>query len=269
MIRVTVKGGLGNQMFQYAFARSLAISMSTEVVVDTGWINTRRRRIVRREYGLDHLSVNVSHAEVAGAVRVAEPKMFRYAPELVESIVSGEASDVWLIDGYWQSYKYFEKHADVIAQEFTPKLPLPGCVGDIVSDIKESNSVLIHVRRADYVENPWHPCYGADHIDKCVALIAERVDNPRLFIFSDDIEWCRQNLSFPNSRFVDVLHDAPHHNMYMMSLCDHFVISASTFSWWSAWLGTYPNKIVIYPKVWFLDQSVDTSDLIPPSWISV
>jgi len=66
-----------------------------------------------------------------------------------------------------------------------------------------------------------------------------------------------------------VLHDAPHYNMYLMSLCDHFIIPASTFSWWSAWLGKHKDKIVIYPKVWFLDPAINTSDLTPTNWISV
>lgn len=268
MVKVTLKGGIGNQMFQYAFARSLAISMATNVIIDTSFLNTRGRKIVPRKYGLGDLNITISSENITDAELVTENKLYCYSRKIVESVISGQPKNVWLRHGYWQSYKYFQEHSDIIAGELTPKTPLPVSVAGIAKDMKRTNSVLIHVRRTDYTKNNPHPCYGVNYIQKCVDLLADKVSDLKMFVFSDDLQWCKENLSFNNCEFVDEFHDEPHYQMYLMSMCKHFIIPASSFSWWSAWLSKYPDKIVICPKTWYSrPHHKNAEDLIPANWI--
>ena len=99
--------------------------------------------------------------------------------------------------------------------------------------------------------------------------MTQKITNPHFFIFSDDQKWVKDNfkIKYPIA-FID--HNASkkdYEDLRLMSLCKHNIIANSSFSWWGAWLNSNPKKIVIAPKEWFADPSIDTSDLIPPGWI--
>ena len=110
-----------------------------------------------------------------------------------------------------------------------------------------------------------------EYYRKAISLIQERVTQPYFFIFSDELDWAKENLDFTGDvTFVDLSpENLDHEEMWLMSQCQHNIIANSSFSWWGAWLNENPNKIVIAPKQWFVDVSTDTSDLIPDAWIQL
>jgi hypothetical protein len=178
--------------------------------------------------------------------------------------------------GFWQSEKYFKDIESVIRSDFTFKGKLSSNCALLARTIQSSNAVCLNVRRTDYVTNPLSSKYlgfiGIDYIDQAVKHIAERVQHPEFFIFSDDLAWCEENINltypctyvshdFAGDKFADYLQ--------LMILCKHFIIPNSTFAWWAAWLSQNRDKIVIAPKKWVKEVSRYNKDLIPDSWIQV
>ena len=137
--------------------------------------------------------------------------------------------------------------------------------------INSSNSVLINVRRTDFLNGDFHGVMGMDYINNAVSFIESKVDNPHYFIFSDDIEWCRDNIKLDNMAIVDHSYKGDRFGYYLqlMKSCKNFIIPNSTFAWWAAWLNENENKIVIAPKKWLNNESVNTKDLIPSNWIRI
>jgi hypothetical protein len=136
---------------------------------------------------------------------------------------------------------------------------------------KEKNSVSLHVRRGDYVSNPdankYHGTKGLDYYIAALARVNKSQKDSTVFVFSDDIAWCKKNLKLKAKKVVWVDgKNSPIEDIYLMSLCKSNIIANSTFSWWGAWLNSNPKKIVVAPKVWFSDSNIDTSDLIPADW---
>ena len=135
------------------------------------------------------------------------------------------------------------------------------------------NSVSIHVRRGDYLTNPvtfqTHGLCDIDYYKKAIDEILDLVDKPHFFIFSDDQSWAKSNIIF-GAPTDYVMHNNSlknYEDLRLMSYCRHHIIANSSFSWWGAWLGNNPEKIVIAPKKWFNDPKIDTTDLIPDTWL--
>jgi hypothetical protein len=143
-------------------------------------------------------------------------------------------------------------------------------VKTLLKRVSSNNSVSVHIRRGDYVSNPhaskFHGTKGLDYYEKAVERIAETVKNPELFVISDDIEWCKENLRLPY-KTTHIDGNAGFEDMHIMSHCAHNIIANSSFSWWAAWLNTNPDKVVIAPKKWFNDESINTEDVVPKTWI--
>ncbi|HOV15035.1 MAG TPA: alpha-1,2-fucosyltransferase, partial [Spirochaetota bacterium] len=145
---------------------------------------------------------------------------------------------------------------------------------NISNQIKNSNSVSIHVRRGDYVGNiktlNFHGVCEIDYYIDAINSIKQKVQNPLFFIFSDDIEWCKNNIKDENSIFIDFERD-DYVDMYLMTVCKHNIIANSSFSYWAAYLNQNFDKIVIAPKKWFKDdnQNKRTEGLIPEKWIRI
>ena len=196
---------------------------------------------------------------------VVEPSL-DYWPEIMRV-----PADSYLT-GYWQSEKYFHHISEVIRRDFTFKSPLSDINAEIASQLVNLNGVSVHVRRGDYASNPkttaMHGLCSLDYYQASLRYIAERVDNPYVFIFSDDIAWAKNNLevNFP-CRYISHNQGIESYNdMHLMSLCQHQIIANSSFSWWGAWLNVNPDKIVIAPKKWF-SKEINTQDLIPQGWV--
>lgn len=266
MIVVKVHGGLGNQMFQYAFGRSLAVRNSTMLYLDKGHTQPKHR-----PYELDNLNIV---AEAAGDEEIRISKSFGYFCEKSfvydESMINKQRGYFY---GYWQSYKYFddERVLKLLRVELKARLKEFDVVKGDDIDFCLGSPVALHVRRGDYVERQdYHNLCTVGYYLSAIDYIKRFVKDPVVFFFSDDIEWVKEELDnkidLPkfylggNKSFED---------MYLMSRCSHFICSSSTFAWWSAWLGTDRNKIVVCPKKWFANVELQkqTVDLIPTGWI--
>lgn len=301
MIITRISGGLGNQLFQYALGKSLALRNNTELVLDTSWYASAEARNPRREFELHHFALHVrtmsraneqalglpsmSSASIMAKVRRRLFRLKESRKPLVERTFITEphyhfSPDILAIDhdcylaGDWQSERYFNAHADIIRKGFALKHPLSPSAQAFLKRIKKTNSVALHIRRGDYVHtkstNTLHGLCSPEYYTQAVAMIAETTSAPTLYIFSDDITWVKENLTFPYPTiFVDDPSIPAYEALTLMSACAHQVIANSSFSWWAAWLNQNPEKIVVAPKQWFATNAISTADLIPNSWVRI
>jgi hypothetical protein len=287
MIIVSLCGGLGNQLFQYAVARRLAHVRDVELVTDLSWYDTVIDNVTPRKYELSQYQIQaraMSASEIFSRalfthrilkrlplprrLKLIREKSFSFDPRILT------LPDNIYLDGYWQSHKYFEDIRDILLKELTPIEP-PSTLDEVVAaKIAGANAVSIHVRRGDYVSlasaAQMHGLCSLDYYKSAVSQIQRQVQEPTFFIFSDDPEWTSANLHF-DSPTVYVNHNGPDkafQDLRLMSLCQHQIIANSSFSWWGAWLNRNPGKIVIAPKKWFTNRS-DTQDLYPPAWAKI
>ena len=276
MIITRLAGGLGNQMFQYAFARSLSIKYNTNLKIDLSFLKNRNMgpNFTYRNYELDIFNVVEDfNSTFENCIRFDEPHL-NYSKEIVDNINRQIDKDI-MIDGYWQSVKYFEESKSVIKSDFTFKSLVDDSSVDkiklMLDDIRSTNSVMLNIRRTDFLNNDFHGVMGLEYINKSTELLESKIDNPKYFIFSDDIEWCKENIKLNNMVIVDHSYKGDRFSYYLqlMKECKNFIIPNSSFAWWSAWLSDSPNKIVIAPKKWFTNESINTSDLIPSDWIRI
>lgn len=281
MIIVRLKGGLGNQMFQYALGRALSIKNNITLGLDTGFFNLNLNP--KRQYDLEVFNIAgkvLEQKEIPFLYRFChkskildkitrcgfKEKSFDFDPQIFSL-----GSNLY-IDGYWQSPKYLEGFEDEIRKNFTLKnTPIPK-IQDLAREIENANSLCIHVRRGDYVENKNHEIVDNEYYIKGIEYIKNHAPIDKIYVFSDDIEWCKNNLKFEiptmfvNSGYAGEKGEG---HMFLMSKCKNFIIANSSFSWWATWLSNNKEKIVICPKQWFPDAKIDTSDLIPKEWIRI
>ena len=278
MIIVKLIGGMGNQMFQYAFARSISLKTNTEFKINLSFLKRKDlgENFTYRDFDLDifNISENIIKEIQTDNLQSVSEKMFSYSQETVNTIEQNIGNDLYL-DGYWQSYKYFEEFEDYIKKDFTFKNLVENNkdtnVKNMFKDIIKSNSVMVNIRRSDYLNNNFHGVMGSDYINESSKIIESKIDNPKYFVFSDDIEWCKENIKLNNMVIVDHKYKGDRFDLYLqlMKSCKHFIIPNSTFAWWAAWLSNNKNKIVISPKSWFTDFNINTNDLIPSNWVRI
>jgi hypothetical protein len=294
MILAKLVGGLSNQMFQYAAALRLAAKHATSVGIDTSWFDHVPAGATPRTYGLHNLRITgtrATHWQTIGTnglrqtpvhelpvalYRVVRPRYrlvrerhFHFDPDVLQ------LSDGVCLLGYWHSERYFADVAELVRNEFH-FLNEPCDENALCAErLAQSNSVAIHVRRGDYASNPttnaYHGLCGIDYYNQAVEYMQQRVSDPQFFVFSDDLDWARDNLTLGgDAEFVDHNHgDASQEDLRLMSLARHNIIANSSFSWWGAWLNQNESKIVVAPKRWVNDPSINTSDLLPPAWIAI
>lgn len=282
MIKVKLNGGLGNQMFQYALGRSLTYRRRTKLATyfrgsvagDTAWKYSLGCFTLSPDSTIrisPDLSAKLQHLVklfFGESKNLVKEKSFNFDPDVLK------VPDNVILEGYWQSEKYFIDDKDLIRKDYEFKENLIGKNAQLAKKITSSNSVSLHIRRGDYVSdkktNDFHGTSGLDYYKKSLGYIKKRVKSPMYFVFSDDIAWAKDNLKLPNATFIDWNQaDKSYVDMQLMSLCKHNIIANSSFSWWGAWLNNNPSKIVIAPKIWFKDPSVDTSDLLPKDWLRI
>ncbi len=166
------------------------------------------------------------------------------------------------ICGYLQSYKYFDKYENIIIKTFEPSDCVVSYIKEKYKLIDKIPSVAMHVRRGDYIKQNLH--ISSDYLHKSINYVEQKIGKFRLFVCSDDIEWCKNNIQYDNCIFSE--NEKSYIDLYLMSLCDHNIISNSTFSWWSAYLNKNMNKIIIYPQSWKSQYDYDISDFLPNQW---
>ena len=289
MIIINIIGGLGNQMFQYAFGYAISKRLKQELKFDiSGFANYPLRTYELELFNLD--VTFASNEEIKNLKYQQEniflllTKKFLRKPRQVSSnyykektfaydeSVCNVQGDIYF-DGYWQSQKYFEDHRAQLLEFFTLKNPLHEITKKYELKINNSDSVSLHVRRGDYVTdsktNSVHGTCNLTFYKDSILKMKSLINDPKFFIFSDDLSWVKENFEFlAEKELVEFPKEIPdHEEMYLMSQCKHNIIANSSFSWWGAWLNQNPNKIVIAPKKWFTDQTINTTDLIPTTWI--
>lgn len=286
MIIVNLKGGLGNQMFQYALGRHLAIKHNTILKLDTTSLtNAKELGNIYRPFALNDFSIQSEIATSAEIQKLRFPcgvfsklkdtftrKILRQGFVVFDEKVLNKKDNIYL-DGYWQSPKYFEAIRDTLLTDFTLTSALSPSGELLKKHIEDTTAVALHVRRGDYVENKRvlkeNGVCSVAYYQKAIETITAKVSNPTFFIFSDDIEWAKANLNLPiDSIFVsDSTLTAPQ-ELFLMSICKHNIIANSSFSWWGAWLNQNRDKVVIAPTPWF-DTIIYDQNLIPTSWIQL
>ncbi|MCC6323941.1 alpha-1,2-fucosyltransferase [Candidatus Nomurabacteria bacterium] len=261
MIVIRLKGGHGNQMFQYARGRVLAIKYKTQLSIDLNYF--KNKNFTPREYNLDQFNIKAKIIEKSKI-----PFLLKYLLPVIKKI--NWNGNIYL-DGYFQSEKYFKKYSDIIREDFTLK-EIPTKTEDLIKEIKNCNSVCMHIRRGDYVGNKLHQVQDIYYYKKAIMELEKKVKIDNIYIFSDDIIWCKENIKF-NYKITFVnkeeLNITDVEELCIMTNCKYFIIANSSFSWWGAWLAPNKEKIVICPEKWYSNESIDTSDLIPESWIRI
>jgi hypothetical protein len=279
MVITRLTGGLGNQLFQYAAARSLSEASGQPLTLDISYFGGRDIRKFALEpfdlpgrlwrHGIPPYRarqiklIDSAAAAIAARARVLREAQYEYYGDLATA-----GGKTYLI-GHWQSPKYF---SDIQAQLRTAvsAVQLGGPAQNIEQRLSTSNSVAIHVRRGDYVVDLKAAerlgTLGLDYYERAFAEIRANIDDAAFFVFSDDIEWCKANLDLPGADFITET-SSPHEDLILMSRARHNVIANSSFSWWGAWLGAPEGRIVISPSRWFAGLNQSTDDLIPDSWL--
>jgi hypothetical protein len=219
-IAPSIAGRLGNNMFMIAHAYAKALDQNKQLIVS------------RRQ---------VSH------MQDFENNIFRKLDLYVDTLNELPEESVTVYSGYFQSESYFEKYSEAVKQLFSPSIEFIEKVYNDYHFLKDSKVTAISVRRGDYLMyNRYHPIVSKEYLEVALSKISNSDYN---LVFTDDLLWCKENLShIHNVHFID----APiHEQMWLMSLCDNFIISNSSFSWWGAYLSRNLNKVVIAPEIWY------------------
>lgn len=288
MIIVQLSGGFGNQLFQYAAGLSLAEHRKVDIKVDISLLlnpdivtGTIRQldifNLLNPPQKATEQEINFFTDLPLGSKYFEKCRPFYKRKVYKEKSNQFDnnffnAGDNLLLKGNRQSEKYFKKYETKIKAEFSLAEKWITPVKHIGERFRQQNSISVHIRRGDYltpVALQWLGLLPISYYSKGIEIVAKNQQQGKFYIFSDDIEWTKQNLHIPhNHEFVSgILTKNSMEDFYLMSQCRHNVIANSTFSWWAAWLNSYEKKIVIAPKQWYNKANLDTSDLIPESWI--
>lgn len=292
MIITQIIGGLGNQMFQYAAGRALSLRLSEPLRLDVfgfAGYGLHQGFELPRVFACDpEIATERDVHDLLGwrAFPAVRKILFRpafrrlHGPRLVVEPhfhywpgISSVPHDAYLV-GYWQSEKYFREAAETIRADFAFRHSPSGKNAELAERIGQTMAVSLHVRRGDYVSdtktNAAHGLCSLEYYRAAVLHMAEHVERPEFFVFSDDIAWVKANLKvdFP-CRYVDHNQGAESYNdMRLMSLCRHHIIANSSFSWWGAWLNPRPDKTVIAPRRWFANGT-NIDGLFPEGWVLI
>ncbi len=285
--------GLGNVMFQYAFLCELRHHYQNEACC---FFVYRKKLFDHNGYELDRLfkvnsyqglnwlqQICIHFLERSGdfgfpnfflirklfkVVRNEKEDSFKYYDNVFQ--YSHVNIAYW---GMWQSPKYFTSVKEKIINTYQfDQSQISVYTRSVLEKVKSTNSVCIHLRRGDYMNDQYNGgfsrCCPLEYYSKAIQYIEEKIENPTFFVFSDDIEYAKMNLSADSMFFIDGNKgDDSWHDMYLMSQCKHNIIANSTFSWWGAFLNLHENKIVIAPRHWW--YYLEKDDIIPEDWIRI
>jgi hypothetical protein len=245
MVTVKLKGGLGNQMFQYAAGRALAEKHRVPLLLDVSFLEADPAKLyTKRHYELDQLNIVAKVAGKEDLKKFRNPTIFQRLFKTSGGAVYHEQKssynkafenlgpDVYL-DGFWQTEKYFSSVRALLLKEFTPAYPLTGTVELLENEMKNCESVAIHVRRGDYVNlksaAEYHGTCSMDYYDRAINYIKSNVIEAHYYIFSDDMTWCRENFrNLPNVHFTESQGRYSCVDLYLMSCCSHNIIANSS-----------------------------------------
>lgn len=293
MYVIRIWEGLGNQLFQYAFAKSLEMKTGKKVYLETqkrfnDYLPKANTSKVRREYRLDAYNITLEQVdpEIISRWSYLEKKT---AIDRIKCVLNTVGlwpdrfrffvkphhfyrrfrmlRDNTFIMGWFQHPQYFDDIRKVLLKEFTPKkkIALPVELRNI---IEREETISIHVRRGDYTR--LRLSLKDQYYYNAFAYMQRKTDHPKVIVFSDDVEWVRDHLKIPFDTYylADYGRFEDYEELLIMSRCTHNIIANSSFSWWGAWLNRNPHKIVIAPKFWF-NGCTEEMEKIPKSWIEL
>lgn len=269
-------GGVGNQLFCYSYARSLAEQTGRQLSIDTttGFLKDEYNRTPRLKSFLKNyvecswfekliLLFSKKYSKKSMSLfnamywKEPDPKSFRKL-----DTISFASVDLLFLEGYFQSYLYFKDNIELIKSDIQISIQVSLAINELYDLISSCNSVAVHIRRVAY-DN----LLGIDYYQDAIALIKQQIDSPCFFFFSDDIEWCKENFSYLRSS-IFVEHDSKDEmvDLWLMTQCKNHIIANSSFSWWGAWLATNPEKLTIGPA----EPSIGVDNMFyPEDWIII
>lgn len=281
-------GGLGNQMFQYAFARSLSLRKHTNLSISRKFL---RNDGFNREYSLDKLSIPkdesvklmtypeelLTHARFY-VIRKLRGEFFtdkyiyfrdsdRYEPEIMSCDFGGV--DI-IVQGYFQAARYFADNQALIKHELRVSKPPSPENARLIHELEGCESVCVHFRRGDYLALKSFNVCGHEYYSRAMKYIAGRVKSPVFYFFSnthEDICWLRKNYSFPGFeiKYVD-LDNPDYEELRLMYSCKNFIIANSSLSWWGSYLCVHESKIICAPSFWNTNMKTEDSNIFLPCW---
>jgi hypothetical protein len=290
MITVALRGGLGNQLFQYALGRSLELERGDEVRFDPHGVEEDQLR----EYRLDKFrtcAILATTAEVRRARGVDRPRLFRVASGMAARfrpyhrrrvvVERGYGFDPrirrvprsCLLRGYWQDERYFRGIRNTLLDELTPRDDPGPRARALMARMDATTSVSVHVRRGDYV---WKASAARTHgvcppryYERAAALLLDRVPGAHFFVFSDDVDWAREHLQLgAETIFVDGGGpERDYEDLQLMRSCRHHIVANSSFSWWGAWLCRRPDPLIVAPDPWFNEPGRRLDHPAPAKWL--
>lgn len=262
MIYCNLKGGLGNMLFQMAATKSLAIDKNTDfsfpnLVSHLKYLDSDNFYNPNLKHSFEYVRIfeDFSFSPIKQNVKILT---FPF-----EYVKIGEIKEDVLLDGFFQSEKYFKHNRKEILDMFVFDFKLD----DKYNFLKNKKTTSIHVRRGDYVNHPnHHPTQSLEYYLEAIKILK---DETELFVvFSDDINWCKENIKLDNVVYIE--NEKDYIELYLMSVCTNNIISNSSFSWWGAWLNKNEDKKVIGPLKWFGDAiKHNTGDILPENWIKL
>lgn len=291
MYIIDAKGGLGNQMYEYALFRALQEKGKEAYIsllhyqraqnnANTHIVSHGRRFLLE-----DIFNVKVSYADEEAIKKLGSVGTSFFAKVLrklklykkthiretaynypnMESILTMNNA---FLDGYWQNFDYSKDIEEKLRAELSFKHPLSGKNAEIADVIQGCNAVSVHVRRNDYLFTPMYKIQDKDYYMRAFEHIKQNVENPVFFCFSDDIKWCKELFRDVEIHFVDWNSGAEsYRDMQLMSMCRHNIVTNSTFSVWAAWLNADKEKIVIRPERYYNEGYDNVKFAWPSDWI--
>lgn len=264
MVIVALKEGLGNQLFQYFFAKGYEQS---KIVFDKSFYTNGKGGTAKRSFDLNKftkLRVTPYDGEAIEVQYIKDD--FEYIGDKILNI-----NENYYFDGYWHNKKYLQKVDYLIQKELTPDDIIKKYLFDKYNFLKNEECISIHVRRLDYLNLfSFYHQLDLNYYNNALDIIGR---DKKIVLFSDDIEWCKENFKIKNIEFIN---ESNHIDLLAMSLCSHNIIANSTFSFWGAYLNNNKQKLVVCPKAWYTQEyslmisnfkNEDcASDLILDSW---
>lgn len=283
MIITKLYGGLGNQMFIYAFSRMLQEFYKEPIWLNTYELEYNRGGSTKRAYALDCFTLNRNCRLLNNIEKNAYEAVLQYKRRNINEEVYNQADYTKLVqnglytsdaifhfydfaeskkpikftDGYFMSWKYFEKIKHKLKKEFCIKIPPSRENEQLLDVIKKQNAVCVHIRRGDYVSTSYNRTNNIcteSYYQKAMAYIKKRTKDPVFYVFSNsktDITWIKRHYNFEkyNVHYVE-LENKDYEELRLMQNCKHFIIANSTFSWWAQYLCDNSKKIVVAPYPW-------------------
>ena len=294
MIVVKLSGGLGNQLFQYSLGRYLSLKYNTELKFDVQF-DANSLNFSARSLGLSkfNITLNIASKEEilkykffrTGYLSRIERKLIQFFPSINKKIFVEKPFEIFnkelftrdcYVLGYWQSEYYFRSIENVIRNDLQINFELGDVNKDIFNEISNSESVSIHIRRGDYItingNSKIYSLCSLEYYNDAIAFLKSKFGSSVFYIFSDDIAWAKEIFLGDIFKIIDNNLENPHVDLFLMSLCKHNIIANSSFSWWAAWLNCNKNKVIVSPREWYVDKSLNKkaiSSLILENWVLI